>query len=344
MQPCLSFILAESFWMPEKAAEGAHTVDALFAFIFWVSAFFSALVIGLLVLFVIKYRRGAQRTHGEAPSHSTALEITWSVIPGILVIIIFYLGVRSYLTLTVPPPDAYEIRVTARMWSWSFAYPNGHIDSELHVPVDTPVQLVLSSDDVIHSLYVPAFRAKKDAVPGRYNRMWFRATREGTFDLYCAAYCGTGHSQMLSRVVVHSPEDFQRWLRDASDWRSRMTPVEAGRMLYERRLGCIQCHSIDGTPRIGPSLKNLYGYEQKFTDGTSAIIDENLIRQFILNPTAKVPVGYAPVMPSYRGQVSEADIDALIAFIKSLSDRGPRITDIPGPATAPTTAPVRPPQ
>lgn len=334
-------ILAESFWMPEKAAEGAGVVDALFAFIFWVSAFFTALVIGLLVVFLVRYRHGrtASAAAGQAPSHNTLLEVTWSIIPAIIVLVIFYLGVRSYLTLTVPPPDAYEIRVTARMWSWSFAYPNGHIDSELHVPVDTPVQLVLSSDDVIHSLYVPAFRAKKDAVPGRYNKMWFRAIREGTFDLYCAAYCGTNHSQMLSRVIVHSPQDFDRWLREASDWRSRMTPVEAGRMLYEKKLGCIQCHSTDDSRLIGPTLKNLYGYERKFTDGTSAIIDENLIRQSILDPTAKVPVGYAPVMPSYRGQVGEADIDALIAFIKSLSDRGPRSADLPGPATAPATQP-----
>ncbi len=237
--------------------------------------------------------------------------------------------------MAIAPPNAYEIQVNGRMWAWSFTYPNGYVDSELHVPVDTPIQLILSSADVIHSLYIPALRLKKDVVPGRYNKLYFQADRLGTYDIYCASYCGTNHSQMTSRLVVHDPDDYVRWLQEAANWQTRMTPIEAGEMIYRTRGGCYQCHSIDGSRIRGPSFKNLFGYEQIFTDGSRAIADENLIREFVFDPQKRIPAGYDPIMPSFKGILKEQDVGAVIAYVKSLSDRAPKI-DL---TTRPTTQP-----
>jgi cytochrome c oxidase subunit II len=323
-------------WMPVRASESAGMVDHLFSFIFWLAAFFVALVVGLLVVFVLRYRHRPGQARRPAPSGNMPLEITWTLIPTIIVIIIFFWGFRAYTQMAIAPPNAYEIQVTGRMWSWSFTYPNGYVDGELHIPANTPVQLILNSNDVIHSLYIPALRLKKDVVPGRYNKLYVNADRLGTYDIYCASYCGTNHSQMTTRLVVHDPDDFVRWLQDASSLLARMTPVEAGEMIYRTRGGCYQCHSIDGSRIKGPSFKNLYGYEQIFTDGSRGVIDENFIRDFVYEPQKRIPAGYDPIMPSFKGTLNEQDVSAIIAYLKSLSDRAPKVS-LPGtrPATQP---------
>ncbi len=233
---------------------------------------------------------------------------------------IFFWGFISYLNMRQPPDNSYEIQVTAKKWSWSFTYPNGHVDNDLHVPIDRPVRLVMSSDDVIHSLYIPAFRLKMDLIPGRYSTTWFEANTAGNYTLFCAEYCGTQHSQMLARVVVHPSGEFDKWLDEAANFLENVTPVEAGEILYVRR-GCVQCHSNDGAAKTGPSFADVFGTQQALVDGGSVLVDENYLRESILEPQARVRAGYKPVMPTYQGQLKDEEIAALIAYIKSLTSQ-----------------------
>ncbi len=308
-----------SFWMPPPSSTTAAAVDDLFYLIFYISVFFFVLIVGLMVVFVILYRRRAGVEPSKTPSQNVLLETIWVVIPTAIVVFIFYRGFVGYMDMRTSPRDSYEIRVTARKWKWEFTYPNGYRDSDLHVPVDRPVRLIMTSEDVIHSLDIPDFRLKMDVVPGRYTRTWFQAPKAGTHELLCAEYCGTRHSQMLSSVIIHEPGGFEQWLKRAGEAFDLMTPVELGRNLY-RRKGCVQCHSIDGTAKQagGPSFLGIYGKTHAFTDGTKAVVDENYIRESILRPRAKVRVGYEDKMPIYKDAFTEDDLAALIEFIKSL--------------------------
>jgi cytochrome c oxidase subunit 2 len=323
--------------MPPSASTVAPDVDGLFSFIFWITVFFFVLVTVLTVVFVWKYRlREGQPPPPKAAAHNTALELTWTIIPTIIVLIIFYFGFRGFLHMSVIPPNAYEINVTAQMWNWQFVYPNGHVDTELHIPVDVPVRLVLNSTDVIHSLYVPQFRVKKDVVPGRFNRFWVQATElsppEG-FDIYCAEYCGNGHSRMLSKVHVHDLQGYKKWLEDASNWETHMTPVQAGEQFFKTR-GCTQCHTVTGEVLKAPTLKNVFGEPQKLTNGATVVADENYIRESIYEPAAKVVAGFEPQMPSYKGLLKDNDVMAIIEYLKSISDKQKNETIN---LTAPTT-------
>lgn len=342
----LSDANGSTFWLPQRASTVAGGADALFNAILWICVFFFALVTVLLVLFVIKYRHRPGVERDTAGSHSMALEATWTIIPTIIVVFLYYYGFKHYLRMNVEPPNAYEITAHAQMWQWSFEYPNGYSDPELHVAVNTPVRMVLESADVIHSLFVPVFRVKKDVVPGRYNRLWFEATEPGTFDIYCAAYCGTNHSAMRSHVIVHRDQaDFDRWLADATAKADNLPPLEKGRKLYVTK-GCAQCHSIDGSRITGPSWKDVFGSMQPMTDGSQSMVDEAFVHAFVRNPQAKVPMGYSPVMPPFPASLlSEGDVDALIAFMKSISVHAPKNDSLSTkigklPATAPAIAPV----
>lgn len=308
-----------TFWFPSSSSSVAPMVDDLFYLILWISVVFFVLIVGVMTYFVLKYRRREGMIPEHSAHHNTTLEVTWSVIPGLILVVIFYQGFTGYLDMRTPPPDAYEIQVIAKKWSWAFRYPNGHIDTELHLPVDTPIQFRLQSDDVIHSFFVPAFRVKMDCVPGRYTQTWVKATEVGEYVLYCAEYCGTRHSDMLAKVVVHEAGEFDKWLSDASDFLNRMSPEDAGKLLYQRR-GCIQCHSIDGSAKQGPTFKGTYGTEQPLTNGEKIVVDDNYIRESILNPMAKIRAGYRPVMPTFQGQLKDPEIDAIIAYMKSLKD------------------------
>ncbi len=306
------------FWMPSRSSSVAADVDFVFNFILWISVFFTVLIGFLMVFFIIRYRHREGDTDRGAPSHNTALEVTWSVIPLILVILIFWFGFEAYLDMATSPSEPYEIIVTGQKWNWLFTYPNGYVDANLHVPVDTDVRLVMTSEDVIHSMFIPAFRVKRDVVPGRISHLWFRALDVGEFDIYCAEYCGTSHSDMGAKVVVHPPGEIDAWLEEASNFLDRMSPAEGGAMLYAQR-GCPQCHSVDGSINIGPSFLNLYGAERQFEDGTTLIADEEYIQESILYPQAKILNGYESVMPTYQGRLKDREIVAIIEYIKTLS-------------------------
>lgn len=314
------FLSANGAMLPPQASTVAPAVDSLFQFIFWVSAFFFLLIVGLMLAFVIRFRKrpGYQKA-SDAPTHNTFLELTWSGIPLVLVMVMGVWGFKVFLDINTPPANAYEIQVTGQKWKWLFTYPNGYVDEALHVPVDQPVRLVMTSEDVIHSFFVPAFRIKKDVVPGRYTKLWFRATKPGKYQVFCAEYCGTGHSDMLTSVEVHEPGGFERWLEAASNLLNTLPPAEAGRRLYQTR-GCSQCHSTDGTGGIGPTFKDLFGHEVALRGGERVVADENYLRESILEPMSKIVAGFEPVMPTYKGRLKDQEITAILAYIKSLSE------------------------
>jgi cytochrome c oxidase subunit 2 len=208
--------------------------------------------------------------------------------------------------------------VTAQKWAWSFTYPNGYEDEVLHVPAGKPVKLVMTSRDVLHCLFIPHFRTKQDVVPGRYTTLWFQADAPDTLPIFCAEFCGTKHSQMLTQVIVHEPAAFDAWMLKAADWIKDMPPAQAGAIVYKKK-GCNQCHSIDGSGGIGPTFQGAFGSRRRFTDGSAAAVDENYVRESLLNPKAKVLTGYDPVMPTFQGRLKESEMAALIAYLKSLS-------------------------
>ncbi len=309
-----------SFWLPPRASTTADPVDQVFYLVLYISIFFFALIVTLMTVFVVRYRRRPDRGPEASPAHHTGLEVVWSVIPLGIVIYIFYAGFVGFLDLRTPPADAYPIEVVARQFQWDFRYPNGAEDENLHVPVNRPVLLTMRSEDVIHSLSIPAFRVKMDVVPGRYTQMWFHATEPGIYDFFCTEYCGTGHSLMGGSVVVHRPGEFEQWLAGAADYFDRLTPVEAGQFLFNRH-GCVQCHSIDGSRALGggPTLLGAFGAQRRLSDGRTVTVDENYIRDAILDPASTMVEGYpAGVMPTFRGRLSDQEVTYLIEFIKTL--------------------------
>jgi cytochrome c oxidase subunit 2 len=334
-------------WLPQSASEIAPKIDSLFNFVLFINVFFVALVTVILVVLVIKYRhREGHTDHTTTAGHSTALELTWTIIPLIIVMIIYLIGFHGYMRMAVPPENAYEIIATGHMWNWSFTYPNGHVDPDLHVPRGVPVKITLQSQDVIHSLFLPEFRVKKDVVPGRWNQMWFTATEDTTpgapFDVFCAAYCGTEHSQMRAKCYVHEPADFDKWLKDASIWVGKIPPAEEGQKLY-KDMGCISCHSVDGTRIIGPSWKDLFGSEQAQDDGTSVKVTDNYVLNVAWDPGHTLHLaGYQMVMPSFRGQLSQEDVGAIIGYMKTISKYVPQsekdaMLQVSKPTTVPAT-------
>jgi cytochrome c oxidase subunit 2 len=315
--PALLAQTTESFWLPPPDSTTAGSVDGLFYLILWISVFFFVLIVGLMVLFVILYRR---RSEGSTPrksaTHNTLLEITWSVIPLGIVILIFYLGFVGYMDMRLPPREAYEIDVVARQWSWQFKYTNGFTDSILHVPADQPVRLIMRSEDVIHSLSIPDFRVKMDLVPGRYTKTWFHAKHAGEHALYCTEYCGTGHSDMTTLVKVYKRGTFEQELERLNMGVAAMTPAERGQRLYVNE-GCSQCHSIDGTEKTGPSFKGIWGQTHQFTNAAPTIVDENYIRESIIDPSAKILAGREDKMNSFQGKFTDEELGYLIKFIQS---------------------------
>jgi cytochrome c oxidase subunit 2 len=308
-----------SFWLPPPESTTAGAVDWLFYFILWISVFFFALIVALMVAFVIRYRRRPGVEPGQSRSHNLLLEATWSIIPLILVMVIFFFGFEGYMKMRAVPAGSYEIGVVARKWSWSFEYPDGTVVPDLHVPVDRAVRLRMRSEDVIHSLFIPAFRVKMDVVPGRYNTTWFEAKTPGDYTLFCAEYCGDQHSGMLATVVVHEPGDFEAWLEGKATEFEGLTPPEKGRETIRRKGGCLSCHSVDGTAKQGPSFQGLFGTERKFTNAPAQVADENYIRESILEPNAKIRAGYEGViMNSYKGLLTDEEIDWIIEYIKTL--------------------------
>jgi cytochrome c oxidase subunit II len=299
---------------PEQASTFAERVDALYYYLLSVSGFFVLLIFALIFLFAIKYRR---RSEGEQPRPilgSLPLEVVWIAIPFILVMVMFGWGASLYFTAFSPPADALEIFVVGKQWMWKVQHPEGRREiNELHVPIGYPVKLTITSQDVIHSFYVPAFRIKMDAVPGRYTSTWFQASKTGTFHLFCAEYCGTAHAGMVGQVVVMKPSEYEQWLRTGAP---EEPLAAAGEQLFQQ-LGCSGCHSPNSIVRA-PPLEGIYGKPVPLQSGQVVTADESYIRDSILLPQKDVVAGYAPVMPPYQGRINEEELMQIIAYIRSL--------------------------
>jgi cytochrome c oxidase subunit 2 len=308
------------FWVPTRASTTATDVDWLYDVLVLLSTIFAVAIFASMVWFCIRYRaksRAANEVVEKTADHNTTLEITWSIIPLIILIALFVWGFKGYVDLRTTPKDALEVHVTGQKWKWLFDYRNGTTDDVLHVPVNTNVRLVINSVDVIHSVFIPNFRVKMDAVPGRFTELWFHATQPGEYPLECTEYCGTSHSDMLSKVIVHEPGGYEKWLAQLEQERLKMPPVELGKLLYEKQ-GCATCHSTDGSPKIGPSFKGLFGKKEVLADGTSVAADENYLRESILQPQAKLVQGYAPAMPTFQGKLKDVELRGIIEYIKTL--------------------------
>ena len=299
---------------PENASTYASQVDYIYVYLLLVCTVVALGVVVAIVYFSIKYARNATHTAIQQVEGNNMLEITWSVIPLLIMLTMFGWGAWLYMRMTTPPKGALDFYVVGKQWMWKLQHPTGQREiNELHVPVGRAVKLVITSEDTIHSFFVPAFRIKKDAVPGRYNTAWFRATRIGSFHLFCAEYCGTEHSKMIGRVVVMEPEEYQVWLAGGPTPES---PVLAGEKLFTE-LNCVTCHRPDSAGR-GPVLNGIFGRPVGLASGERVVADEAYVRESIMSPAAKVVAGYQPVMPTYLGQVSEEQLIALIAYIESL--------------------------
>lgn len=308
-----------TLFMPPGRSTIAGEVDTLFYFIFYTSVVFFAIVVFGITFFSIRYRRQRKAGLTSGMAHNTKLEILWSVIPTILVVIVFFWGFKVFIKMHVPPKDALEIKVTGQKWFWTFVYPNGSNSlNELVVPVGKPVKLLMSSRDVIHSFFVPDFRIKMDVLPNRYTVTWFEATDPGIYNLFCTEYCGKGHSEMLGKVKVLPEREYLAWLESGSGGGEGKTPEEFGAELYVSK-ACVTCHSVDGTLLVGPSFKGIFGHVTQLEEG-EAMVDENYLRESILNPQAKIVAGFEPVMPTYQGVLNDRQLDALIAYIKSLKE------------------------
>jgi cytochrome c oxidase subunit 2 len=308
---------SHSFWLPDAASTAAQQFDSGWNLVLWVAAFFFVLVVGAMSYFVIRYRRKSESEFPDAPDHNTRLEVVWTVIPIGIVLLLFGVGFKGYLNEQVAPADAMEIYVTAERWMWTFTYPSGSSSvNELRVPLGRPVKLVMSSKDVIHSFFVPELRLKKDVVPNSYTTLWFEATRTGEMTINCAEYCGTGHSAMLGKLVVLPAKDFTEWLETGGEEKGG-SPVQQGEHLATR-LACMTCHSADGSTNTGPSWKGLYGAKVELEDGATVTADESYLRESITDPNAKIVKGYQPLMPVFKGLVTQKQLDALVAYIKSV--------------------------
>ncbi len=299
---------------PKQASSMAWQVDALYLFLVALSAVMSLLIAGLLLTFAVRYRAKSRADRSNAPEGNNTLEMIWTLIPLGIVMFIFTWGAGLYFHMARPPEDTMDVLVVGKRWMWKLQHLSGRREiNELHVPVGRAVKLTMTSEDVIHSFFVPAFRVKMDVLPGRYSTVWFKPTRPGTYHLFCAEYCGTKHSQMIGSVVVMQPDDFQAWLGgDVSD----LTPAQAGERLFNS-LGCITCHN-PGSGARGPALTGLFGRQVRLAGGSAATADEIYLRQSIEDPRAMQVEGFEPLMPTYRGMISEEGMLQIIEYIKTL--------------------------
>ena len=308
-----------SMWLPRSASTYSDNVDFLFNVITYGSFILFVLLIAITVYFAFKYRRTQFNLKAKSQiTHNNALEITWTIIPLIILMGIFVWGGMDYLTLTVPPSNAMEIRVVGKKWLWQFDYPQQGLKTinEIVVPLGQPVKLIMSSDDVIHSFYIPNFRIKKDVVPNRYTRVWFEAKVTGNFQIFCAEYCGDGHSGMLANLRVLPRDEYDEWLKKGASG-DDLPLDKLGEKLYVSN-ACNTCHSMDGTVKTGPSWKGIYGQKRELANGSVVTIDDEYIRESVLDPSLKVVKGYQPVMPTYKGLLNERQINGLIEYIKTL--------------------------
>jgi cytochrome c oxidase subunit 2 len=318
---------------PRQASTIAPEVDALYFFLLAVTVFFSVLIFALLIVMVVKYRRRDPEEYPEAVPTDMRLELTWTFIPLLIVLVMFFWGAKLFIKMSRIPPGAMEIAVTGKQWMWQVQHQSGKREkNELHVPTGRPIKLRMTSEDVIHDFSIPAFRVKHDVVPGRYTEMWFTPTEPGQYYLFCAEYCGSQHSGMVGRVVVQEPQEYEAWLTNAV---ADEPPHLAGAKLFTE-FKCITCHG-----QQGPTLHKTYGYKRKVVRNGQVgevVADNNYLRRSILNPQYELVEGYQPLMPTYQGVLTEDQVNQLIAYIKSLDEPGSS-----RPEGRPVDAPAPPP-
>jgi cytochrome c oxidase subunit 2 len=298
---------------PREGSTFAPRTDLLLLFLVGLASLFTIVVVAAILFFIVRYRR---RSDDEVPpqiSGSDKIEITWIAVPTMLALVAFFFGARLYMDMYAPPVNAMDVYIVARQWMWKAQHPEGQEEiDELHIPVGQPVKLTMTSQDVIHSFFVPDFRAKQDVLPGRYTTMWFEASAPGTYRLMCAEYCGTNHAHMLGRIIAMDPTAYADWLNTGAT----QSPASIGARLFQQ-FACVSCHRDDSLRRA-PPLEGLYGQPVRLTGGGMVVADESYLRESILNPSAKVVEGWEPIMPSFQGQIDEDQLFDLIVYIKSL--------------------------
>lgn len=302
--------------LPEQASTMAPSIDGVYLFICAITILFTVLIYVLVVFFAVKYRKSPTNTVATPIEGNHKLETIWILLPTIICMIMFVWGTNVYFKTTHIPKDAVQYYGTGKQWMWKFQHPNGKREiNDLHVPINTPIQISLTSEDVIHSFYVPAFRVKKDVLPGRYTGVWFTATKPGVYHLFCAEYCGTKHSQMIGSVIALEKADYEAWLNDGLTVK---TAEQRGAKVFTD-FKCSSCHS-DQNSALGPSLSGLYGSEVMMQSGRMVKADDNYIRESILFPNKNIVKGYSAVMPTFHSQLSEDQIIDLIAYVKTLKN------------------------
>jgi len=309
--------------LPEGASSTAPEVDATFFLILYIALFFFVAIVGTMIYFVIKYRRRSPGQRTSPSEGSFKLEVIWTVVPAIILVILFYIGFKTWVRMSVPPQEAIEVRVTAFKWGWEFQYPRHSVSQkELIVPLDYPVKLIMSSKDVIHSFYVPAFRIKRDVLPERYTVLWFRATKLGTFDVRCAEYCGTKHSRMITRIHVWPYKKWRKWYQKGGPLSSVKNPIELGRLLFDTK--CSPCHSAEKSREVivGPPLYGIYGEKAVLTDGSTVTVDDNYLRESIITPQKKIVKGFENQLMNPFPELTTKQIDALVDYLKTLGHKG----------------------
>jgi cytochrome c oxidase subunit 2 len=314
-------LLAFAFTFPlPQASTMAPKTDLLYDFIYWFSLISFIPTIGAMIYLGWKYRAGKNKEKIPVIEGNAIFEWSVSVVLSVFFLIIFIWGLIGFNEIYAVPANPYEINVIGQQWMWTFQYANGKTTSnDLYVPRGQPIRLIMTSKDVIHDFFVPNFRLKQDVVPGMYSSLWFEAPHAGENQIFCAQYCGTAHSNMIGRVIVLEPDAFKMWLNGGDP--AKMNMVDIGAHLFQQR-NCVACHSIDGTMKVGrgPTLKGVFGHGIKLSDGHEVKADENYLRDSIVNPMKEIVAGFAPIMPTYKGQLSEDDINALVAYIKSLKE------------------------
>jgi cytochrome c oxidase subunit II len=306
---------------PPQASTLAVEHDVIFYVLTALTLFFTVLVGVFVVLFAVRYRHGNKVDRSRPVFEHLPLEITWSVIPMILGLIMFYFGARLFIHSREVPKDSMDISVIGKQWMWHLQHPNGvRENNTLHVPVGKNVRLTMISQDVIHAFYIPAFRLQFHVVPGRYTEAWFNATKPGVYQIFCGMYCGTQHSEMGGYVYVMPQKEYAEWLANGGNSSVPKTPAEAGAALFAQQ-ACGNCHGAVDNPR-SPSLYGLYGKSRQFADGSTAVADEEYIREAILDPYSHINKGYSNTMPAYAGQITEEDVLNLIAYIRALGTAG----------------------
>jgi cytochrome c oxidase subunit 2 len=299
-------------WPPQASTQAAN-LDALFVFLLLITGITTIAIFIFLTIFAVRYRHG-NPDYAPHIEGSNAVELTWTIVPFGIFLVMFVWGAVLFFQERTPPRGSMEIYVVGKQWMWKLQHPEGQREiNELHVPVNRDVKLIMTSQDVIHSFFLPALRLKQDVLPGRYTSLWFHAIKPGTYHLFCAEYCGTQHSGMIGQLVVMEPADFEKWLSGGG---AEGSLSATGQKLFQE-LGCATCHRSDTQGR-GPNLVGVFGKPQLLDDGRTVVADENYVRESILNPGAKVVAGFRPIMPTFQGVVSEEQLLALVAYIKSL--------------------------